>query len=161
MIALAWKSSCRIARWRTAVEQVLGAVDERLRAARTAGVQATVAGHRVPVTQLAVTAEEYERALADSGARAGWDVAGDEAAITGARVMSVRELISESAAAGGHAGGRWNADAVGSGRLQAGDADLTASGTEPVETTARLLLGAGARAASCWHRRAEPAWCLR
>ena len=78
---------------RTAAEQVLSAVEERLRASQSAGAQVTLAGHRVPSAPTAA-----DPAALDAAAErqlAAW-LSGDTAA-TGSRILTARELLSESA----------------------------------------------------------------
>ena len=78
---------------RTAAEQVLGAVDRRLRASRSAETQVTLAGHRIPHAPPAA-----DPAAIDAAAErqvAAW-LRGEPEAST-ARHLTARELLSESA----------------------------------------------------------------
>ena len=78
---------------RTAAEQVLGAVEERLRASQSAGAQVTLAGHRVPSAPTAADPAALDAAAEQQ--LAAW-LRGDTAA-TGSRILTMRELLSESA----------------------------------------------------------------
>ena len=78
---------------RTAAEQVLGAVEERLRASQSAGAQVTLAGHRVPSVPTAADPAALDAAAEQQ--LAAW-LSGDTAA-TGSRILTARELLSESA----------------------------------------------------------------
>ena len=77
---------------RTAAEQVLGAVDRRLRAARSAETRVTLAGHRVPRAAPVPDAAAIDVATEEQWAA--W-MRGDTEA-SRARLLSVRELLSES-----------------------------------------------------------------
>ena len=78
---------------RTAAEQVLSAVEERLRASVSAETRVTLAGHRVPSAPTAADPAALD-AAADQQLAA-W-LRGDTAA-TGSRILTMRELLSESA----------------------------------------------------------------
>ena len=90
---------------RTVAEQVLGAVEERLRGSQSAGAQVTLAGHRVPHAAPAPAPAGIDGAVAALGGHASpaaglaelaaW-VRGEQDT-TGARILPARELLSESA----------------------------------------------------------------
>ena len=90
---------------RTVAEQVLNAVEERLRASQSAGAQVTLAGHRVPHAAPAAAPAGIDGAVAALGGHASpaaglaelaaW-VRGEQDT-TGARIPPARELLSESA----------------------------------------------------------------
>ena len=78
---------------RTAAEQVLNAVEERLRASQAAETRVTLAGHRVPSAPTAADPAALDAAADEQ--LAAW-LRGDTAA-TGSRILTMRELLSESA----------------------------------------------------------------
>ena len=78
---------------RTVAEQVLNAVEERLRASQAAETRVTLAGHRVPSAPTTVDPAALDAAADEQ--LAAW-LRGDTAA-TGSRILTMRELLSESA----------------------------------------------------------------
>ena len=78
---------------RTAAEQVLSAVEERLRASASAETRVTLAGHRVPSAPTAADPAALDAAAEQQ--LAAW-LRGDTTA-TGSRILTARELLSESA----------------------------------------------------------------
>ena len=132
---------------RTVADQVIDAVDGRLRAARTPGIEATVAGQALSFDAAAVDAgilaarEEEARTQAFTAWLRGEGGVAERAALSGARAVTARELLTRTSVAvtGGSAAGgtvsAWGRGTVA--RFDGREGELTLDGE-----VGNLMLGA-------------------